>query len=60
MAPATLTVQGDYKPDHVGTPLPSNAIKLVDVPEMDYYAAQGKLKRNIPSSYMFLTVLLEF
>ncbi|KAB7503360.1 Long-chain-fatty-acid--CoA ligase 1 [Armadillidium nasatum] len=42
VAPATLTVQGDYKPEHVGTPLPSNAIKLVDVPEMDYYAAQGQ------------------
>ena len=27
---------------HVGPPLPSNIFKVVDVPEMDYYAAEGK------------------
>lgn len=41
-APSTLTIQGDYKPDHVGPPIACNAIKLVDVPDMDYYASQGK------------------
>lgn len=40
-APSTLTIQGDYRPDHVGPPIACNAIKLVDVPDMDYYAAQG-------------------
>ena len=43
VAPATLTVQGDYHPEHVGPPLASNAIKLIDVPDMDYYANQGKI-----------------
>lgn len=42
VAPATLTVQGDYRPDHVGAPLPSNAIKLVDVPDKDYFATHSK------------------
>ena len=27
---------------HVGPPLPCNKIKLVDVPEMEYYAKDGK------------------
>jgi len=27
---------------HVGPPLPCNKIKLVDVPEMNYYAKDGK------------------
>ena len=27
---------------HVGPPLPCNKIKLVDVPEMEYYAKEGK------------------
>ena len=32
------TVPGDTKPGHVGVPLPCNLIKLVDVPEMEYFA----------------------
>ncbi len=27
---------------HVGAPIPSNAIKLVDVPEMEYFARDNK------------------
>ena len=27
---------------HVGPPLPCNKIKLVDVPEMEYFAKDGK------------------
>ncbi|KAL5282251.1 hypothetical protein ACFFRR_005444 [Megaselia abdita] len=38
----TLTVQGDFVPDHVGPPVSCNAIKLVDVPEMEYYANQNE------------------
>ncbi|XP_063537211.1 long-chain-fatty-acid--CoA ligase 5 isoform X1 [Cydia strobilella] len=40
-APVTLTVQGDHVPEHVGPPVACNKVKLVDVPEMEYYAAQG-------------------
>lgn len=41
VAPTTLTVQGDSTPEHVGPPIPCCAIKLVDVPEMEYYAVSG-------------------
>lgn len=29
-------------PGNVGAPLPCNFVKLVDVPDMDYHAANGK------------------
>ncbi|XP_037972820.1 long-chain-fatty-acid--CoA ligase 5 isoform X2 [Plutella xylostella] len=41
-APVTLTVQGDHVPEHVGPPVACCKVKLVDVPEMEYYAAQGQ------------------
>ncbi|XP_063883836.1 long-chain-fatty-acid--CoA ligase 1-like isoform X2 [Scylla paramamosain] len=52
-APATLTIQGDYKPDHVGPPIACNAIKLVDVPDMDYYASQGQGEVCIKGTNVF-------
>ncbi|XP_066956154.1 long-chain-fatty-acid--CoA ligase 1 isoform X2 [Macrobrachium rosenbergii] len=52
-APATLTIQGDYRPDHVGPPIACNAIKLVDVPDMGYYAAQGQGEVCIKGSNVF-------
>jgi len=37
-AGATLTLNSDLIPGHVGVPLPCIEIKLVDVPDMNYYA----------------------
>ncbi|UYV67009.1 hypothetical protein LAZ67_4003652 [Cordylochernes scorpioides] len=42
VAPCTLTLVGDPTVEHVGPPLPCCAIKLADVPEMEYYASQNK------------------
>uniref|UniRef100_A0A7E4ZYC3 Long-chain-fatty-acid--CoA ligase n=1 Tax=Panagrellus redivivus TaxID=6233 RepID=A0A7E4ZYC3_PANRE len=38
VAAATITLEGDSTPGHVGVPSPCNAIKLVDVPELNYFA----------------------
>jgi long-chain acyl-CoA synthetase len=42
VAPVSLTVQGDHVPEHVGPPVACCCVKLVDVPEMEYYAANGQ------------------
>ncbi|KAG1934576.1 long-chain-fatty-acid--CoA ligase 1b [Pimephales promelas] len=41
-AASTVTLSGDWIAGHVGAPLPCNDIKLVDVAEMNYYAANGE------------------
>ncbi|CAN9514670.1 unnamed protein product [Ophioblennius macclurei] len=41
-AGCTVTMPGDWNAGHVGPPLPCNSIKLVDVPEMNYHAANGE------------------
>ncbi|XP_021358594.1 long-chain-fatty-acid--CoA ligase 1-like [Mizuhopecten yessoensis] len=38
----TFNVPGEIESGHVGCPLPCNFVKVVDVPEMDYYASDGK------------------
>ncbi|XP_011503341.1 PREDICTED: long-chain-fatty-acid--CoA ligase 5 isoform X2 [Ceratosolen solmsi marchali] len=44
-APITLSVQGDPIPEHVGPPVACCCIKLMDVPEMEYYTSnkQGEV-----------------
>ncbi|XP_063060026.1 long-chain-fatty-acid--CoA ligase 6 [Engraulis encrasicolus] len=41
-AGCTYTTPGDWTSGHVGAPLPCNLIKLVDVPEKNYYATKGE------------------
>ncbi|XP_014251042.1 long-chain-fatty-acid--CoA ligase 5 isoform X2 [Cimex lectularius] len=41
-APVTLTVQGDHVPEHVGPPVACCCVKLVDVPEMEYFASMNQ------------------
>eukprot|EP01134_Creolimax_fragrantissima_P002230 CFRG2230T1 len=41
-AASTVTIPGDHDLGHVGPPLPCNEIKLIDVPEMKYFAKEGK------------------
>ncbi|XP_044252556.1 long-chain-fatty-acid--CoA ligase 5 isoform X2 [Tribolium madens] len=44
-APITLTIQGDHVPGHVGPPVACCCVKLIDVPEMEYWAknSQGEV-----------------
>ena len=37
-----ISLPGDYESGSVGTPALCNMVKLVDVPEKNYYAAKGK------------------
>ena len=41
-AGATITLPGESTAGHVGPPLPCNIVKVVDVPEMEYYAKNGE------------------
>ncbi|XP_070773495.1 long-chain-fatty-acid--CoA ligase 6 isoform X2 [Enoplosus armatus] len=41
-AGCTFTTPGDWTTGHVGAPLPCNLIKLVDVPEKNYFASKGE------------------
>nr|XP_002129904.1 long-chain-fatty-acid--CoA ligase 1 [Ciona intestinalis] len=41
-AALSVSVPGDFFSGSVGTPVVCNMIKLVDVPEKDYYAKEGK------------------
>ncbi|XP_041485276.1 long-chain-fatty-acid--CoA ligase 1-like [Lytechinus variegatus] len=42
VAGAACTVPGETVAGHVGCPIPCNMMKVVDVPEMGYYAANDK------------------
>ncbi|KAI1887575.1 hypothetical protein AGOR_G00191720 [Albula goreensis] len=41
-AGCTMSMPGDWTAGHVGAPLPCNLVKLVDVAEMNYFAANGE------------------
>ncbi|XP_069795944.1 long-chain-fatty-acid--CoA ligase 1a isoform X3 [Narcine bancroftii] len=41
-AGCSMTIPGDWSAGHVGAPMPCNLIKLVDVEEMNYFAAEGE------------------
>uniref|UniRef100_A0A668AJR3 Long-chain-fatty-acid--CoA ligase n=1 Tax=Myripristis murdjan TaxID=586833 RepID=A0A668AJR3_9TELE len=41
-AGCSMSMPGDWTAGHVGAPLPCNSIKLVDVAEMNYLAANGE------------------
>ncbi|KAI6652308.1 Long-chain-fatty-acid--CoA ligase 5 isoform X2 [Oopsacas minuta] len=41
-AGATMTLPGESQSGHVGPPLPCNIVKVVDVPDMEYYAKNGE------------------
>uniref|UniRef100_A0A669C3L4 Long-chain-fatty-acid--CoA ligase n=1 Tax=Oreochromis niloticus TaxID=8128 RepID=A0A669C3L4_ORENI len=41
-AGCTMSMPGDWSAGHVGPPLPCNAVKVVDVAEMNYLAANGE------------------
>uniref|UniRef100_A0AAY5EJD6 Long-chain-fatty-acid--CoA ligase n=1 Tax=Electrophorus electricus TaxID=8005 RepID=A0AAY5EJD6_ELEEL len=41
-AGCSMSMPGDWTAGHVGPPLPCNYVKLVDVADMSYYAANGE------------------
>ncbi|KAG2465472.1 ACSL1 ligase, partial [Polypterus senegalus] len=41
-AGCTLTLPGDWTAGHVGAPMPCSVLKLVDVPDMNYFSANGE------------------
>lgn len=45
-AGSTLTFPGDYKTNQVGCPLVCNEVKLIDVPDMNYFATDKPLPRG--------------
>lgn len=56
-AGCTLTMPGDWSAGHVGAPLPCNSVKLVDVPEMNYLAANGEGEVCVKGANVFLGYL---
>ncbi|XP_006630837.3 long-chain-fatty-acid--CoA ligase 5 [Lepisosteus oculatus] len=56
-AGCTFSMPGDWTTGHVGVPVPCNIVKLVDVEEMNYFAANGEGEvcikgRNVFKGYL--------
>ncbi|CAI5784025.1 long-chain-fatty-acid--CoA ligase 1 [Podarcis lilfordi] len=58
-AGCSLTVPGDWTAGHVGAPMPCNIVKLVDVEEMNYFAAKGEGEVCVKGPNVFLGYLKE-
>ncbi|XP_060938610.1 long-chain-fatty-acid--CoA ligase 1a isoform X1 [Limanda limanda] len=56
-AGCTMSLPGDWTAGHVGPPLPCNAVKLVDVAEMNYLAANGEGEVCVKGPNVFLGYL---
>nr|DBA29128.1 TPA: hypothetical protein GDO54_009385 [Pyxicephalus adspersus] len=52
-AGCSLTYPGDWTAGHVGAPMPCNYVKLVDVEEMNYFAAKGEGEVCIKGANVF-------
>ncbi|KAG8431072.1 hypothetical protein GDO86_019463 [Hymenochirus boettgeri] len=52
-AGCTFTTPGDWKAGHVGAPLPCNLVKLVDVPDMNYFVSNGEGEVCIKGTNVF-------
>uniref|UniRef100_A0A8C5FTN7 Arachidonate--CoA ligase n=1 Tax=Gadus morhua TaxID=8049 RepID=A0A8C5FTN7_GADMO len=56
-AGCTLSMPGDFSAGHVGAPLPCNAIKLVDVADMNYLASNGEGEVCVKGPNVFIGYL---
>ncbi|KAJ8269680.1 hypothetical protein COCON_G00122870 [Conger conger] len=56
-AACTISMPGDCTAGHVGAPLPCNILKLVDVAEMNYFAANGEGEVCVKGPNVFLGYL---
>ncbi|XP_022695692.1 long-chain-fatty-acid--CoA ligase 5-like isoform X2 [Varroa jacobsoni] len=52
-APCTLTLPGDTRAGHVGPPIGCCEVKVVDVPEMNYYACNGEGEICVKGTSLF-------
>eukprot|EP00061_Rhincodon_typus_P018343 g47480.t1 len=52
-AGCTISMVGDSTAGHVGAPIPCNIVKLVDVKDMNYFAANGEGEVCVKGSNVF-------
>ncbi|XP_028810231.1 long-chain-fatty-acid--CoA ligase 5 [Denticeps clupeoides] len=56
-AACTFGTPGDWTSGHVGAPIPTNVVKLVDVEEMNYFSSNGEGEVCIKGKNVFLGYL---